>query len=315
MLPSEITEEKRFGMWQEIYIDEVMSVEYQASYDAQFSADIESTTLGEIVLSEMTATVSGVSRTHRNIREDNRDGYLLMISKGAPEISGMHAGREYTVATGGCVLYSSSEPLSGHSKEKATGRPSSWSNHFFPADLLNASFSRIDDFIGLGVDENCEAFVLLRNYITMIENSEPISSSALIAHASDTIVDLIGLTLGVTGDEAELAGLRGRRAARLEAVLGLMSRNYIDPGLSARKVGLLLGLSERYIQDLLATTGLSFSERILELRLQHARKMLSAQRSREMRIGDIIFDSGFGDVSYFNRCFRRRFGCSPGAAR
>ena len=31
--------------------------------------------------------------------------------------------------------------------------------------------------------------------------------------------------------------------------------------------------------------------------------------------GDIAFDCGFNDLSYFNRCFRRRFGLTPTAAR
>ena len=31
----------------------------------------------------------------------------------------------------------------------------------------------------------------------------------------------------------------------------------------------------------------------------------------ERRISDIAFDCGFNDLSYFNRCFRRRFGLSP----
>jgi len=30
-----------------------------------------------------------------------------------------------------------------------------------------------------------------------------------------------------------------------------------------------------------------------------------------MRIGDIAYACGFNEVSYFNRCFRRRFACSP----
>lgn len=36
---------------------------------------------------------------------------------------------------------------------------------------------------------------------------------------------------------------------------------------------------------------------------------------RERRISDVAFDCGFNDLSYFNRCFRRRFGLTPTAAR
>jgi AraC-like DNA-binding protein len=30
-----------------------------------------------------------------------------------------------------------------------------------------------------------------------------------------------------------------------------------------------------------------------------------------MRVSDIAYACGFNEVSYFNRCFRRRFGASP----
>jgi AraC-like DNA-binding protein len=33
------------------------------------------------------------------------------------------------------------------------------------------------------------------------------------------------------------------------------------------------------------------------------------------RISDIAFGCGFNDLSYFNRCFRRRYGLTPTSAR
>ncbi len=39
--------------------------------------------------------------------------------------------------------------------------------------------------------------------------------------------------------------------------------------------------------------------------------MLAAPRHDAMRIGDIALACGFNEVSYFNRCIRRRFGVSP----
>jgi AraC-like DNA-binding protein len=49
------------------------------------------------------------------------------------------------------------------------------------------------------------------------------------------------------------------------------------------------------------------------LRLRKAAELLA--REAERRISDIAFDCGFNDLSYFNRCFRRRFGLTPSAAR
>jgi len=53
--------------------------------------------------------------------------------------------------------------------------------------------------------------------------------------------------------------------------------------------------------------------RLMELRLRHAADLLAHEPLR--RISDIAFDCGFNDLSYFNRCFRRRFGLTPTAAR
>ena len=39
--------------------------------------------------------------------------------------------------------------------------------------------------------------------------------------------------------------------------------------------------------------------------------MLADKRHDAMKVSDIVFACGFGDVSDFNRRFRARFGCSP----
>ena len=120
---------------------------------------------------------------------------------------------------------------------------------------------------------------------------------------------------GARGEVAELAGLRGLRAARLQAILAKIADNFANPGISAQGVAQELGLSARYVHDLLQETGISFSERVLELRLQRAHKVLSQRQNDDMRVSDIALMCGFSDVSYFNRCFRRRFGHTPTGAR
>lgn len=98
-------------------------------------------------------------------------------------------------------------------------------------------------------------------------------------------------------------------------MLNDISANLRDPGLSAATAGARLGLSARYVQQLLEAVGLSFSQHVRQMRLDEARRLLGDLRHAHLRITDIAYAVGFRDLSYFNREFRRRFGEKPSAAR
>jgi AraC-like DNA-binding protein len=115
-----------------------------------------------------------------------------------------------------------------------------------------------------------------------------------------------------TGDKAEDLG---RKAARRRAVLAEIARRFCDPEFDLTDAARNLGLSQRYIQRLLEETGKSFTEHVLECRLQRVRGMLMDSRHQHMAIIDIALASGFSDVSHFNHMFRRRFGETPSAVR
>ncbi len=95
----------------------------------------------------------------------------------------------------------------------------------------------------------------------------------------------------------------------------ILERRFSEPEFSAQKLAAAAGLSERYVNELLYEAGASFTTRLNELRLRKAAGLLA--QAGERRISDIAFECGFNDLSYFNRCFRRRFGLTPigGAGR
>jgi len=43
--------------------------------------------------------------------------------------------------------------------------------------------------------------------------------------------------------------------------------------------------------------------------------MLTDQRWSDRTVSSVAFDAGFGDLSYFNRAFRRRYGATPSDIR
>jgi len=59
-------------------------------------------------------------------------------------------------------------------------------------------------------------------------------------------------------------------------------------------------------------TGVTFSQYRTRKRLEKARELLL---DAERRVSDVAFDSGFESIPYFNRAFRRWFGCSPSEFR
>jgi AraC-like DNA-binding protein len=108
------------------------------------------------------------------------------------------------------------------------------------------------------------------------------------------------------------AGCRSHLTSRWRGS-GRTWKSITEPDFSAQKLAAAAGLSERYVNELLYEAGASFTMRLLKLWLRKAADLLA--HAAERRISDIAFACGFNDLSYFNRCFRRRFGLTPTAAR
>ena len=126
------------------------------------------------------------------------------------------------------------------------------------------------------------------------------------------IHELISLaTVSATRDSLAIAEGRGIRAARLRAIMTDISANLSDCDLTAAAVARRQRVTPRYVHKLFESEGLSFSAFVLEQRLSRAHRILSEPRLSDRTIGSVAFDVGFGDLSYFNRVFRRRDSCDP----
>jgi hypothetical protein len=68
-------------------------------------------------------------------------------------------------------------------------------------------------------------------------------------------------------------------------------------------------------RQLFAEAGTTFTDCVLAERLARSHRMLVNPLYRNRGISAIAYDAGFGDVSYFNRTFRRRYGMTPSEVR
>lgn len=119
----------------------------------------------------------------------------------------------------------------------------------------------------------------------------------------------------MAADPARVVHDRGVRAARLHAVKADIARLLDDPALSAAMLAKRQGVTPRYIHKLLESEGTTLSKFVPGQRLVRVHRMLSDARYAASTIGSIAYRAGFGDLSTFNREFRRRFGVTPSDVR
>lgn len=163
---------------------------------------------------------------------------------------------------------------------------------------------------GRVVRRDTSALGLLVSYLASLPDQ--IDQPELRGLITTHVYDLMALAIGTTAEGREIAAQRSIGAARLQAVKDTLSR---DRGLSIWDVARLQGVTARYVQKLFEDSGTTFSEYLLGLRLDAARKMLSSPRYAGWTIVGIAFEAGFGDLSYFNRRFKARYGRTPSDVR
>src|SRR5205807_9113711 len=84
---------------------------------------------------------------------------------------------------------------------------------------------------------------------------------------------------------------------------------------SVNEVAAQCGLTPRNLQRLFESEATTFTDFMLCQRLMQAYRTLSDPHRAERSITSVAFEIGFNDLSYFNRTFRRRFGCTPSEVR
>ncbi len=138
----------------------------------------------------------------------------------------------------------------------------------------------------------------------------PLNSAELQALARAHVHDLIGAAL-MDRESAAPAATADRRAGRLAAIKADIEARLERRELGVEMIANLHGVSARVVQKLFETEGRTFSDYVLERRLDRAWHRLVTAEAATLTISAVAYEVGFGDLSYFNRCFRKRFGRPP----
>lgn len=306
-----LNDHQRFVQWHEDYTAQFGLLDARPIEDRPFAAHLQFAQFGPIAAGWFNGTLARVRRSRREINLDARDELFLFFNRGRAPMVISQRGREMLVQPGMPALLNYYE-----NGESRFSDDHEWMAFTVPRERLQRLMRNVEDLVAAPLDAQSEAMVHLRRYADFLQGPGAVGPGQPLAdHIGQSLLDLISLALGAGRDAAELGRQRGLRAARLRAVISEIEAGYTDAGISPAQVARKLQLSPRYVQDLLRDTGAGFVERVSELRLQKARRMLREPACDTMAISDIAYACGFNEIPYFNRCFRKRFGAAPRSFR
>jgi AraC-like DNA-binding protein len=259
------------------------------------------------VVSAQTAGI--VSRRTRPLLADGNDDLLLSINLSGVCLASQ-VGRECRLDVGSAALLSSAD-VGGLDRPRSTR----YLTLFVPRRRLSAMAVNPEDALALPIPADTKALRLLVDYVETALRKQRLTSPELRQLFTTHVHDLIALVVGATRETGEAARGRGLRAAMLSAIKSDIIARLDNEGLCVADAAGRRGVTPRYVQMLFESEGTTFTQYVLEQRLARALRMLAAPRHRGRTISAIAFEVGFGNLSYFNRTFRRHFGMTPSDAR
>lgn len=184
-----------------------------------------------------------------------------------------------------------------------------------PRATLAPLVRNVDDVVFRPIARNTGALTLLAHYASGLMSDPALAGADIRRLVVGQLSELIALTVGATREAEQIAAGRGLRVARLRAIKDDIDAHLTDGDLTPAALAGRHRISESYIRKLFESEGTSFTQYVLARRLAQAHRMLCEARYAERGIAVIAFDCGFGDLSYFNRTFRRTYGLTPSELR
>ena len=309
-LAAELDDGARLLLFQELN-EQVYADDLTSAADRPFFVHLRGARFGSVLVEKFARTLIRRARKARNVRTHGDDDFFVSLNCGTHELTHGQRGSEVVYAPGSLIILSNADP-----DETRCGPSNLFFSLYMPRAHLIAHVGRAEDLVAHRIDGDQPAVRFLRKYLKLaIEPDSTNDDPALTEHVGNTLIVLTALCLGAGRAAVEPAQTHGLRAARLLAIKTEISAGFSQPNFSERQVAAKLGLTSRYVQEVLHETGTTFTNQVLELRLQKARGMLANPRNNHLRIIEIAYACGFNEVSYFNRCFRRRFGSTPTTCR
>lgn len=302
-------ERERFAVFREEFVRQVLAMDVVDHSGGHPRAELTFMPLGGVTwVSSLDTTPAEFVRDKHHLKDDRGDAFVLGIVERGP----LHytlAGEEHTYEPGSAVFFDQGRLFRALGPGGGCVR-----NVIVGTAALKALVPGAEDLAGHPVHFG-PPLRLLAGYLHALTTLGDPPSPEMTPLVGGHLLDLVAAVLGPSRDAAEVVENGGVRTARLRLALEVIARRCDRQDFDVDALARAVGVSRRYVQGLFEETGKTFTEHLIDRRLERAIGILTDPRCRHLSIAQVAFASGFGDVSHFNRRFRRRYGDTPSGVR
>jgi AraC-like DNA-binding protein len=301
-------EKSRLAMWLE-FRSQIVKFDFKPLTDSIRFTGVGMALPGlGIVASDMTPL--RVERTQHTMVDGN-DNIRLVILRSGSSAKVTHLGRDLSLDQGSAVVLSNCDS----NTVTFTAARSRLLSLNLARNVLRPLLSDFDAILARPIPDQIGALRLLAAYIDALLGQSAPPTHEFRQLAVTHIYDLAALAMGATRDATQVANKGGLRAARIREIKSDIVANLWRENLSIDEIASGQRITPRYIQQMFEEEGTTFTKFLLCARLDRAHRMLVDPHFAGRNISAIAFGVGFGDLSYFNKSFRRQFGGTPSDIR
>ncbi len=291
----------RFGYWRDVLCEAFTALDSTPEDRTDFGSTVTLHELADVNAAELSSFSQLVTRGREQIRRRADEFYFANLQvTGDCEVE--QDGRRICAKPGSFYLVDTTRPYSLRFVENFRTVSFRIPHHQLTpliADPRRATARLVHSCDPLGH--------LATTHMAGLLQCAPTATPAIAETLANTLASLISVSVLGAAQATEGAKQQARRAFR-ESIVRHVRTNSADLALCVNAVAARFRVSPRYVHDVFCEQASSFAQTVLETRLEAAVRMLS---NPAMRVTDAALCSGFGDLSYFGRVFRRRYGCSP----
>jgi AraC-like DNA-binding protein len=298
---------ERVALWREVFAREIVRVDIEPRSDVEFEAEATLRTLPGLKTLSCISAAAHYRRTPQLV-VDGDDALSVLINV-AGTMTASQRDRDVSLGPGDATLLLHAEPAA------MTHSQVHYQAVVVPRAALAPLVADVEDAAMRLIAHGNDALRLLAGYLNTVREDLLLATPDLRHLVATHVHDLVAMLIGAAREGAAIAADRGVRAARLAAIKADIIEHLGRRDLSLVAVAARQHVTPRYVQRLFESDGGTFTEFVLDQRLARAHRMLTDRRHADWTISAVAFTSGFGDLSYFHRVFRARYGATPSDVR